>query len=384
MKQPASFSHALIQQQMSYVESTHTTPWRTRSRGWRCGFFAALLSLMSWLVPTGTLFSTAATPARASAWASPGDLTPAEQAQIAAEFALWINATIASSDFDASPSAHSSVDLTGDGVVDHILVDPGNFFAPDGRIMVVDSATNESRYELTSPHNELCFGEYVGLFPDCNFDGLGELVVASGAPRGEDTQLALRVFSGSDGELLGIVTHTYVDGIHASTVRAAGDANADRTIDGMDVCHAIDTLGEPAIAAPLDLNVDGETSVIDVLRIAGKAQLELDSPTAAAVCANICAVDSTGDGFVALTGSAVAATGWKGGILCWAKSASLAAKVVALLAGAFGCGTATMAPPAALACIVAWCCLWADFLSSLMLWTADCWEPSPLSEDAHI
>ena len=353
-----------------------------RSRLWMCGFWSALISTMSWTLPAGICFGGGSTPAFAGPHQSLASMTSDEEAEFAAEFAVWINATITSSDYDAAPSVHSQFDLTGDGVLDHILVDPGNFFAADGRIMVVDGATNQSLYELVSPHNELCFGEYVGTWPDCNFDGVRELVVASGMQIDEHVEVAVRVFSGMDGQLLGIVKHGHGEVVVEGEVIVAGDKNRDLKVDAIDVTMTAETMGESSAACPVDLDIDGETTVIDVLMVAAKAQVESQNPTVtAAICANLCHVNATGEGFIALTGPAVSAAGWVGGWKCWTEAGKLAIQIAGLFALAVTCGITTTAPPAAVACIIAWCCAFANFLARLMLFSANCFGRDPLSQE---
>ena len=355
-----------------------------RSRLWMCGFWSALISTMSWTLPAGICFGGGSTPAFAGPHQSLASMTPDEEAQFAAEFAVWINATITSSDYDAAPSVHSQFDLTGDGVLDHILVDPGNFFAADGRIMVVDGATNQSLYELVSPHNELCFGEYVGTWPDCNFDGVRELVVASGMQIDEHVEAAFRVFSGMDGQLLGIVKHGHGEVVVGDEVIVAGDKNRDLKVDAIDVTMTAETMGESSAACPVDLDIDGETTVIDVLMVAAKAQVESQNPTVtAAICANLCHVNATGEGFIALTGPAVSAAGWTAQWTCWIDGAALAFEAAGLITAAAMCGASTLAPPAAIACILAWCCGFAHFLAWLMSYSSSCLGQNPLSPEVE-
>ena len=354
------------------------------SRLWKCGFWSALVSSLSWIIPAGSLFGGATAPAFAEPRSLTSAMTPDDDAQFVAEFSQWIDATLTSGAFDAQPSVHSQFDLTGDGAIDHILIDPGDFFAADGRIAVVDGATLQVVYELLSPHNELCFGEFVGMWPDCNFDGVRELVVASGVQVGEQTALAVRVFSGRDGQLLAVVKYHHDAVVAEGDVLVAGDANSDSKVDEIDVSATAEVLGEPSAACPADLDIDGEKTVSDLFMVAAKAQVESQDPAvAAAICANLCRVNATGEGFVALTGPAMAGTGWVGGIRCWTDAAKLTLQVVGLLLRAASCGIATTAPPAAVACIVAWCCGFANFLSRLMLFSADCWGADPLSEQAR-
>lgn len=353
-----------------------------RSRVWMCGFWSALISTMSWTLPAGICFG-GSTPAFAEPQPSLASMTQDEEAQFAAEFAVWINATITSSDYDAAPSVHSQFDLTSDGVLDHILVDPGNFFAADGRIMVVDGATNQSLYELVSPHNELCFGEYVGTWPDCNFDGVRELVVASGVQLDEHVEGAIRVFSGVDGQLLGIVKQGHDEGVVGGEVVVAGDRSRDSRVDAVDVSMTVEVLGESSAVCPVDLDIDGETTLIDVLMVAARAQTESQDPTlAASICANICHVNATGDGFVALTGSTGSSLGWAARWTCWVDGAALAAEAAALILAATLCGVSGMAPPAAVACILGWCCGFANFLARLMTFSSTCSGQNPLSPEA--
>jgi len=123
--------------------------------------------------------------------------------------------------------------------------------------------------------------------------------------------------------------------------------------------------------------------VIDVLMVAAKAQVESQNPTVtAAICANLCHVNATGEGFIALTGPAVSSMGWAAQLTCWVDGAVLATEAAGLIVAATFCGVSTLAPPAAIACIVAWCCGFANFLARLMIYSSNCLGQSPISPEA--
>ena len=176
---------------------------RLKSRAWMCGIWFAFLAMGTWILPAGSMLM----PTLRAASAAP--MTPAPQdgtsAAELAELNAYFNNMLAEGAFDSPAATDARFDLNGDGVNEEIFVDPGDFLAADGRIVVTDGALHQPRYELNSPPNELCFGEHVGLVPDCDADGNSELVVASGVEVAGVVKMRVRVFSGSNGELLGII-----------------------------------------------------------------------------------------------------------------------------------------------------------------------------------
>ena len=121
-------------------------------------------------------------------------------------------------------------DLDGDGRAEAIAGAPfgaGGF----GRVLVV-SGTGSLLYELpgATPGSE--FGYAIAVFPDQNADGSSDFAI--GAP-GElddgDAVGAVRIFSGSDGAVLGHYTGSESDGRFGHAIDSAGDANSDGVQD---------------------------------------------------------------------------------------------------------------------------------------------------------
>ena len=212
-----------------------------------------------------------------------------------AELNAYFNNMLAEGAFDSPAATDARFDLNGDGVNEEIFVDPGDFLAADGRIVVTDGALHAPRYELNSPPNELCFGEHVGLVPDCDADGNSELVVASGVEVAGVVKMRVRVFSGSNGELLGIIkwhNSTQVGTQPTTTIEVAGDVNFDHLIDAADVTAAVGALGSATNDKPADLDVDGMVMVVYVVKVVSKAVDETIEPCAAMLRANVAAIET--------------------------------------------------------------------------------------------
>ena len=292
-----------------------------------------------------------------------------------AELNAYFNTMLAEGAFNKPAATDTRFDLTGDGVNDAIFVDPGDFLAADGRIVVTDGVSQLPRFELNSPPNELCFGEHVALVPDCDIDGNSELVVASGRQVGDEVHLRIRVFSGASGELLGIITWqnaTQTHGEPTSTIHVAGDVNFDQLIDTADITTTVAALGSETNTEQADLDVDGAVTMVDVVKVASKAIDESVAPRAAMLRANLAGIEAVADLLPFppfITGEPV--NSWD----CWVNAALLALEFGALLAAITACSASTVTGPAAIACWIGAACLAALFRANLSVHLRDCFVP---------
>jgi hypothetical protein len=338
-----------------------------------CGIWFAFLAMGTWILPAGSMLMP--TPRAASA----APMTPAPQdgtsAAELAELNAYLNNMLAEGAFDSPAATDARFDLNGDGVNEEIFVDPGDFLAADGRIVVTDGVLHAPRYELDSPPNELCFGEHVALVADCDADGNSELVVASGIQVADGVQLRIRVFSGASGELLGLIKsqHPTQGGVAPiSTIHVAGDVNLDLLINTADVGAAVGALGSSSSHEEADLDADGIVTVVDIVKVASKAVDESVTPRAAMLRANLAGIEAVADLLPFppfITGEPV--NSWD----CWVNAALLALEFGALLAAITACSASTVTGPAAIACWIGAACLAALFLANLSVHLRDCFVP---------
>ncbi len=354
-----------------------------KSRAWMCGIWFAFLAMGTWILPAGSMLMPTPRAASASPMTpAPQDGTSAVELAELAELNAYFNNMLAEGAFDSPAATDARFDLDGDGVNEEIFVDPGDFLAADGRIVVTDGALHQPRYELNSPPNELCFGEHVGLVPDCDADGNSELVVASGIQVADGVQLRIRVFSGASGELLGLIKsqHPTQGGVAPiSTIHVAGDVNLDLLINTADVGAAVGALGSSSSDEEADLDADGIVTVVDIVKVASKAVDESVTPRAAMLRANLAGISSAGGEFTVVAGApASAALTWQQVIECWGKGAALAVTAAILMGQAAACFTTGILPPAAMACIVLWCCAFAGWLGLLIDFAVNCLGNGPV------
>lgn len=290
----------------------------SNSHAWLVGKWASLLSMATWIAPPA-LFTVVSR----SASASPDELSPEAQQAIIDSLEPWAQTIITETSHDIPDTVFSLQDFTGDGVPDDVWVYPGSRFQGNGVITVSDGATSRRLYQLVAPPQELCFAHNVALLADCNFDGIPEIAVASGVPVMGGYQMIIRLLSGADGVLVGTLRRADPELGISDEVEIAGDLNGDHVIDLDDVVAAAAAIGAPATTR-VDLDVDGQITSTDVVLVASKVE-------------------------AARSGAGVAL-----------------------------CGSTSLAPPAAIACAIAWCCQFAAFLSSLITWLTSCWTTTPI------
>lgn len=342
-----------------------------KSRAWLIGKWASLLTMATWVVPIGgvpcLVRSAAALPAAVA-------LPPEEEEAFVTAFGDMVDEIITDADYNTPEITIKDHDFTGDGILDELTINPGIFHEPDGWIFLRNGATGGRIYRLESAPTELGFGEYVGTLNDMNGDNLRELIVLTGIPIAGTTQarVVARIHSGHNGSLLGAVKAAVPSLSISEEVEVAGDINGDGVVNSEDIVQTAAAVGQIPEAGRDDLDVDGEVTAVDVMLVSARAQIDQQGALSAAIQAAIVNVNTNGTGFVAITGGPGAGQ-WQGGFHCWWSAGALAVNAALLISGALACGASTLAPPAAIACIIAWCCAWANFLAELMTWAIECW-----------
>jgi hypothetical protein len=340
-----------------------------------------MLAAGTWILPVHTLAAPAPAPIMAS---EVGDEIVTLSA-IAVELNEWID----SGAFKAGARRDSSVDLDGDGVTDTVLASSVDLLGEGGSIAVMDGATGALRFTLGSPIGERGFGSKVALVGDCDADACRDIVVVSGLLRAGEIEIRYRLVSGMSGKLIAVKTDTLridasVDAEAEQPLSIAGDANHDREVDASDIALAVGELTVPTAARPaLDLDCDGQVTVVDVVGVAERAgtviQTEDSGFWSLAETQNFHAVLAEGDseGFAGLS--------WA----CWARAAGLAVAIGLLIGQMWLCSSACIPPTpvcaAALnACYYAIVCTMAAVVFKLARFIAECVGDHQLSEGLEV
>lgn len=351
----------------------------TNTRAWILGFWMAFLAAGTWILPGIELIATSGSVAYAVP--TPHVTLPDNEADIVADLNIWFAEFIADAALDTPPSIHSQFDLTGDGVSDEILIDPGDLLLADGRIVVVDGLLHETLYELASPPDELGFAEHVGLWPDCDMDGNRELVIHSGYTVdgvGGQVQGVLRIHSGANGELLAVILQGDPQAeVIDDEVLIAGDRNGDKAIDAADVCLAGCDVGQPCHAGQCDFDIDGMTTAGDVASVVSKAMQDAQPQRTALLSTRIAEINATGEQFTQLAPMMLPSS-WVGGWTCWQDLAMLGARVIGLLVSLAVCAAGTLTGPAVIACWVAVACQLVALLTAILSFLTTCYLSVPM------
>jgi hypothetical protein len=311
-----------------------------------------MLAAGTWILPVHTLAAPAPAPLPIMASEVEDDIVTISA--IAAELNEWID----SGAFRTGARSDSSVDLDGDGVTDTILASSVDLLGEGGSIAVMDGATGALRFTLGSPIGERGFGSKVALVGDCDADACRDIVVVSGLLRGGEIEIRYRLVSGMSGKLIAVKTDTVrmdasVDADVEQPMSAAGDANHDREIDASDIALAIGELGVPTAARPaLDLDCDGQLTVVDVVGVAEKAgtaiQTEDSRFWSLAETQSFHAIVADGDseGFAGLS--------WA----CWARAVGLAVTIGLVITEILACMALCTTPPTPVCVAVAEACVY--------------------------
>ena len=251
---------------------------KIKSIGGRVGLWCAFLAAGTWILPMGIFLS----PTSARASLVEGDSVSPEIISLHNAAQDWISA----GGLDLPAYCEHSLDLDHDGIADTVFVDPGTFLGSDGRVAVIDGATNSVRFELFCPVGETLFGESVAVASDISFDGVDDLLVAS-MTKNVTSEAAVRChargYSGADGKLLGLLSKLRQPTQSAGPPEVVssnfiGDVNRDGSLDAHDVTGAITELGSPEERLPAaDMDSDGTISLSDVVTILERA-LSADAP----------------------------------------------------------------------------------------------------------
>jgi len=240
-----------------------------------------MLAAGTWILPVHTLAAPAPAPA---APIDDGDETVALLALRDA-----IEAMRLAGEFDRAPFAFNGADLTGDGVTETMEVFPPQRLETPGFMRVIDGATSAERYTLRAPAGEMGFGELAAVVADCDVDGLPDIAIGSWRDlRQPDSpwlvELRVRVFSGSNGSLIGLVRSVRdlaqatgpLESDADTEVVIAADANEDGAINAADIVEGCAAFAhDTALAPTVDCDIDGELSLSDLGFV---AQRVMDEP----------------------------------------------------------------------------------------------------------
>jgi hypothetical protein len=143
------------------------------------------------------------------------------------------------------------------------------------------------RYALNPPDGERGFGDHSAVVADFDGDGAPEIAAwswldAAGDPLGLLIEMRLRVFSGADGTLLGLLSTVQELGVPDLTpefdLTLAADANLDGAINASDIAAASTSLAADAALAPaVDCNTDGTLTMSDLAMVIERV---IDEPQA--------------------------------------------------------------------------------------------------------
>ena len=236
-----------------------------------------MLAAGTWILPVRTL--AAAVPVATNA--------SAEEMPAVAELIDLLGSLRLAGAFDRPAFTVESIDLTGDGVADTIEVTPPRQLTVPGALRVLDGVTGMERYALNPPDGERGFGDHSAVVADCDGDGAPEIAAwswldAAGDPSGLLIEMRLRVFSGADGTLLGLLSTVQELGVPDLTpefdLTLAADANLDGAINASDIAAASTSLAADAALAPaVDCNTDGTLTMSDLAMVIERV---IDEPQA--------------------------------------------------------------------------------------------------------